>query len=107
MAKNKSTRRPKHEDPLAQARDLVAQGKVVFSRHALERASQRSINQNDVFYVIKTGYHERKKDEWKPEFKTWAYALRGRNIDGVDVRVAAAIEDDLVIVTVINLDLED
>ncbi|MBS0603734.1 MAG: DUF4258 domain-containing protein [Verrucomicrobia bacterium] len=68
------------------------------------RKVQRRISLPEVVYVLMNGYHEKKKDEYKPEYSDWTYAIRGRTIDEKDIRIAVAFDEDgMLIITVIEI----
>jgi hypothetical protein len=70
----------------------------------MERKQQRKVSLPHVLYVLINGYHEKKKDEYKPEYQDWNYAIRGLTIDGRDLRIAIAFdEDEMLIITVIAI----
>ena len=83
--------------------------------HARIRGEERDIDLADVKYVLKNGRHEIVKTEFDEAFNNWKYAIRGKTLDGIDVRVILDGIDVRVIVafdhnsimhiiTVINLD---
>lgn len=50
------------------------------------------------------GYHEKQKDQYKPEYNDWTYSIRGLSVDGRNIRIAIAFdEDDMLIITVIEI----
>ena len=56
--------------------------------------------------VIETGWNERNKDEFKPEWKAWNYAIRGKTVDKRELRIAVSFEQEysmLIIITAIDL----
>jgi hypothetical protein len=68
------------------------------------RKSQRSIGLPEIIYVLRNGYHEKRKDEFKPEYNAWNYAIRGRTIDDRDLRIAIAFDKNkMLIITVIEI----
>lgn len=80
-------------------------GTWLVSTHAAARQQERAINRLDIVEVLNTGYHEKKKDEYKTEFRDWNYAVRGKTIDGHTLRVVVSCSDErLLVVTVIPLD---
>jgi hypothetical protein len=93
---------------LKKARSCVDDGRYYDTTHAAQRKVQRQITLTHVLYVIKHGYHEKKKDQFKPEFNDWTYAIRGKTIDGKDIRIAIAFdENDMLIITVIEVSRGD
>jgi len=100
------TRPGKREKVLEIARDCVAAGRYRDTRHARDRRQERQITLMEVKHVILTGFNEKSKDEYKPEYGTWNYAIRGKTVDGRSLRVAVSFEADglLLIVTTIDLD---
>jgi hypothetical protein len=79
----------------------MASGRFRDSRHAEERKVQRDVDLHDVEKVIKTGWHEPGEDRYKEEHESWSYAIRGKTVDGIDIRVVVAFDDEdyLVVVT--------
>lgn len=78
--------------------------------HAQERQAERRITRAEYLHVLRTGYHEARKDEFKEEYGAWNYAIRGKTIDGRDLRVVVSFEDGasksgetLLIITVIKV----
>jgi hypothetical protein len=91
-------------DVMKKARECVLTGRFYDTSHAIQRKLQRQICLTHVLYVIKNGYHEKRKDEFKPEFNDWNYSIRGCSIDGRDIRIAVAFDsNDMLIITVIAL----
>ncbi len=76
-------------------------GRFRDSRHAAERKAERDVDLFDIQKVIGTGWHEPSEDRFKEEHDSWTYAIRGKTVDGVDIRIVVAFdeEDFLVVVT--------
>lgn len=90
---------------LAAVRKAATEGSIFYSVHALERLEERGIITLEVRYVLKTGRHEHVKDEYKVEHNAWNYAIRGKTLDGRDLRIAVAIDSEgVLVVTAIDLD---
>lgn len=89
------------------ARNLMHQGNYVISRHAELRQGERCFSIGDIKNIINTGYHEKKKDEFKEEYADWNYAIRGKTLDNEHARVCIAfIEGNhFVVITVIRLEV--
>lgn len=74
------------------------------SKHAIERESERKILLPDVLYVLKTGYHEKRKTAFDEIFQTWKYAIRGKTLDEIDIRVIIAFDEtEMMIITVMHV----
>lgn len=87
-------------------RKAIAEGHYVDVVHAEERKQERNITRPEYLYVLNHGYHEPKKDEYKVEYKAWNYAIRGKTIDGRELRVVVSFdENNLLIITVIDLEV--
>lgn len=106
MAKKKqSSRSAKDPDLLRKIREAVESGNYLESKHALERAIERNIIAPEYEYVLKTGNHESNKDEFDQIYNTWNYAIRGKTINGRELRIIVTFdEDDLLLITVIDLE---
>jgi hypothetical protein len=85
---------------------LVEKGAYVISQHAQLRQDERYFTVGDIKNVILHGYHEKRKDEHKPEFNDWNYAIRGETLDGEKARVCIAFDKrtTVIIITVIRLE---
>jgi hypothetical protein len=100
-----SSHRKKLADVLKVIRRLVEQGRYDFVAHARQRLEQRQVTLPEVVHVLRHGFHEQKKDQFKEEFSEWVYAIRGKTLDDRKLRIAAAINDDgVLVITVIDLD---
>ena len=99
------SRPPKISNLLALVRDKLEAGKYRYVGHANERLQQRKITRLEVKQALKSGHHEKRKDEFKEEQKTWNYSIRGKTIDGRNLRVALSFDkNNMLIITVIDLD---
>ncbi len=91
---------------VALAKKLIAGGSYVISDHAFERGEERRLSIGDIKNIISTGYHEKRKDEYKEEFKDWNYSIRGQTLDQEPARVCLAFikKDHFIVITVIRLE---
>lgn len=97
-------RSPKIPEVLREVRECLDAGRYYDTSHAELRKLQRKIALPHIIYVLKTGFHEKRKDEYKPEYNDWTYAIRGFTIDGKELRIAFAFDEtDMLIITVIVL----
>jgi len=101
---NQQVKREKVQNLLEKVKECLDNGKYRFSDHGYDRKIERYATLPDILEVLRNGYHEKKKDEWKIEFNAWNYAIRGKTIDGDDLRIAVSFEENgLLIVTVIRV----
>ncbi len=91
-------------DVLRQVKENVRNGTYVLSRHAIARQKERDITLRDVLAVLEHGRHEQNKDEFSVKNQTWKYAIRGKTVNGLELRVVVLFEEEMVIVTVIDVD---
>lgn len=77
---------------------------IDYSNHAFDRLQDRTVTTLEVKHVVRNGELEPGKHEYSKEHGDWAYAVRGKTIDGRNLRVCVAIKDNLLVVTVIDLD---
>lgn len=69
---------------------------------------QRMIFRTEIEFVLEHGFHEKKKDKFSEEFKSWDYSIRGKTNDDRQLRIVVAFEKpNLLVVTAIDLDSED
>lgn len=97
-------KRPPQSDKLFQKiLDCLDMGRYRQSKHALERELERKISLPDV-YVLKKGYHEKRKTSFDEAFQTWKYAIRGKTIDDIDIRIIISFDETgMMIITVMHL----
>ncbi|MGY8770238.1 MAG: DUF4258 domain-containing protein [Pirellulales bacterium] len=106
MAKNKkkSTRPAKLTNLLTIVKQAVLSGNYIDVTHAQQRKKERNITRPEYEYVLKHGWHEKSKDEYKIEHASWNYAIRGKTIDERELRVAVSFDEKgMLIITVIDL----
>lgn len=101
----KKKRPPKHTRLMERIREALDVGRYRDVVHAQDRQKERQITRPEYTYVLRKGYHEARKDEFKEEHNVWNYAIRGRTVDQRDLRVVVSFdEDDLLIITTIEVD---
>lgn len=99
------SKKPEQKNNLIELiRDCIEQGKYIMTEHALERLNERDISLNDVEYILKTGFHERRKTSFDEIFRAWKYAIRGKSIEGIDLRIVIAFDEkDMLIITLMRV----
>ena len=107
MAAQRRRRPPKHESVLALVREHLDAGTYLDTRHALERRAERQITRPEALYVLRHGRHEKRKDDFKEEYGSWTYAIRGKTVDGRELRICVSFDDEvrMLIITAIDLDM--
>ncbi len=95
----------KSKDVLAKARKCLESGRFYDTRHAIDQKSARAISLLEIRMIIETGFWERKKDEYKPEYQAWSYSIRGKTIDNRDLRIIISFDKEvLLFITAIDKD---
>jgi hypothetical protein len=96
---------PKHADIdlLVKIKDHIQKGTYILVKHAIERQEERCIRLPDVLRVLEHGRHERDKDIFDLKRQAWKHAIRGKTINGIDLRIIIAFQNEMVIITVIKL----
>lgn len=103
MKRNSSL--PKEKNVLEKLLKAVVLGRLIYSSHANERMAQRRIIKPEVEHVLSTGFHEMRKDQFNTALKSWDYAIRGKTLDGRNLRIIVAlVNPNVLIVTAIDLD---
>lgn len=106
VIKVKSNKPDKDKNLLAKVKIAIESGNYIDVTHAIERSIERAITRTEYEYVLKNGWHEKKKDEFKEEYNSWNYAIRGKTLDKRELRVIVSFdENDLLIITVIDLEV--
>jgi hypothetical protein len=92
----------KTNELLKKIREHIQEGTYVVSIHALQRQNQRQVDLKYVLHVLKNGCREEEKDLFDVKRQTWKYAICGKTIDGINLRVIVSLEDEMVIITVVR-----
>ena len=90
-------------DILKKVRDHVRKGTYILVKHAIQRQEERGINLPDVLRILEHGRHEKNMDSFDVKNQSWKYAIRGKTISGIDLRVVVAFQQEMVIITVIRI----
>lgn len=81
-------------------------GRYLDTRHSHFRQRHRLIKRPEILYVLRHGYHEKKRDTYEKTHQEWNYAIRGKTPDGRELRIVISFEAmDLIIITAIDLGL--
>jgi len=90
---------------LERIREALDTGRFLDTVHATQRQAERQITRPEMLYVLRHGWHEKRKDVFDTRYQAWNYAIRGKTIDGRPLRVVVSFEDDtqLLIITAIAL----
>ena len=98
-------RPPKVKNIIRSTSKSTAKGQLLYSKHANERMLERGIIKPEVEYVLSHGHHEARKDQYNDEFNSWDYAIKGKTVDGRNLRIVIVmVEPNVLIITAIDLD---
>jgi len=99
-------KRPKIPDLIKVIRRCLDLGNYLDTRHVLGRQEERKILRSEVLYVLRHGWHEKKKDYYEEQFGDWNYVVRGKTPDKRELRVIVSLdENNMLIITAIDLNL--
>lgn len=102
MKKKKPTKLTS-EELLKRVRSAVESGDYLDTRHATDRKNERGISRLEIEYVLKNGWHEKKKDKFEEGYDSWKYAMRGKTIDKKDLRIIIAFQNKMLIITAMEV----
>lgn len=88
------------EDILGAVKRHITDGSYKFSDHALEELVNDNLDLPDIIHVLLHGRHDESKTTFSTKHQSWNYAISGKTIDGLDVRVIVAFDDIMMVVTV-------
>lgn len=95
----------KISDLMKKLKQAVLKGQLNYSQHAVMRMRERDIVRLEVEYVLKNGFHEKRKDLINEAFGSWDYAVRGKTLDGRRLRIIVAFErPHFLVITTIDLE---
>lgn len=79
-------------------------GRYLDTRHVTERKLERNITRMEILYVLRTGFHEKKKDKFDEAYNSWNYAIRGKTMDARELRVIISFDkNNMLIITAMEL----
>jgi len=100
----KATSSPKIANLLGKINECLDSGRYRLSDHAIERKNERQIDLLDAIHVLRTGYVEKEKDQFDPIFNTWKYAIRGKTLEDIDIRIILAFhEEEILFITIMKV----
>ncbi len=101
----KRQRQAKHENVLELVQQHVEAGTYLDTRHATQRKQERNIALPEMLFVLRGGFHEKRKDKFDELHNAWNYAVRGKTVDNRPLRVIVSFDPDgMLIITAIDLD---
>ena len=87
-------RLPKKSNVIDLVREYLASGEYRYIGHANLRLQQRDVTRLEVKQVLKSGHHDKRKDEFKVEHGSWNYSIRGNTLDKRSLRIAVTFDID-------------
>lgn len=101
---NKLKNPPQIDNLFQTIKECIEQGNYILTEHALQRLNERNIALNDAEYVLKNGYLEKKKTNFDEIFRTWKYAIRGKTIEDLDIRIIIAFDkNNMIVITLMHV----
>ena len=98
-------RKEKKKNLLELIRKCVESGKYLDTRHSGKRQREREIARPEVLYVLRNGFHEKRKDQYNEEYTEWKYSIRGKTVDERLLRVIVSFDpNNMLIITAIELE---
>jgi Domain of unknown function (DUF4258) len=96
---------PKIDRLLGRIREALDTGRFLDTVHIRQRQTERQITRPEMLYVLRHGWHEKRKDVFDTHYQAWNYAIRGKTVDGRSLRVVVSFEEEtrLLIITAIAL----
>ena len=100
-----SNRQNKNRDVMKLVKNCLDNGRYIDTRHGNQRQRERGITRFEVAYVLQNGFHEKKKDEYKEEFSSWNYSVRGKTLEQKELRIVVSFDEviQMLIITAIDL----
>jgi len=100
----KNKRPAQLKDLLKKIHNCIEEERYIQTKHAIQRGSEREIELPDVLYVLKSGQHEKNKTTFDEGFTSWKYAIRGKTLSDLDIRVIVAFDETgMLIITVMHI----
>lgn len=94
MTQKKTSKSEKLSDVAKKVQEHAKNGRIIDTRHSKLRQGERIVTFPEIIQVLETGWHEKIKDEWKDEFQAWNYAIRGKTLNGLELRIPVFFDDE-------------
>jgi hypothetical protein len=95
---------PKIENLISLVQRSLSNGDYVFTGHANQRLQHREVTRLEVKQVLKSGFHEKRKDKYDDTYGSWNYSISGKTLDMRALRIVISFDEDgMLIVTVIDI----
>jgi hypothetical protein len=82
----------------------VESGQYRILPHARQRCSERDVSVPDIEAALENGRHVPRRDRFDERLASWSYCFEGESVDRESLRVVVALEDWMLVVTVVLLD---
>ena len=89
---DKKARPPKEKNLIKKMKVLLEAHRLRMSDHANRRMKERNILYYEVLQALASGKHDAKRDRFNEEFNSWDYSIKGKTIDGRELRIGIAFE---------------
>ena len=73
---------------MIEVRRHIQIGNYRLSDHVVERLGQRALELSNLIFVLLNGVHEENMTLFDTKRHTWKYAVRGKTLEGVELRSA-------------------
>jgi len=104
--KQKKIRPPKVSNLLKFIRECIDSGRYRSCLHLEQREVERNITRREVLYVLKTGFHEQKEDDFDEVYNNWHYAVRGKSLDDRDLRIFVSFDEETMMIIITTFEIQ-
>jgi hypothetical protein len=91
------------QELLGRVANAVQTGEYRIMPHARQRCSERDVSVPDIEFALEHGHYVPRRDRYDDQFGSWSYCFEGESIDGQPLRVILALDDWMLVVTVVRL----
>ena len=81
---------------------IVYYGEIKESFHSASERSERNISQDDILAMLEGDWTLAAKPDWDEQHKNWEYKLAGHDLDGDELVLKIAVNEELLRVTIIT-----
>lgn len=99
------SRPPKIPNLLKVVKACIESGRYRSCLHLEQREMERNITRREVLYVLKTGFHEQKEDDFDEAYQDWHYAVRGKTVDERDLRVFISFDKETMMIIITTFEI--
>jgi len=81
---------------------IVYYGEIKESFHSATERAERNVSQDDILAMLEGAWTLATEPDWDQEHKNWEYKLAGADLEGDELRLKIAVNEEMQRITIIT-----